>query len=356
MCLVGVRRPVLDRNRTQHRARARSAMHKRAIALIRVLSVGGRSGARRTLRRRSSARACNRPRAPAPMSSSTWPGMKASLAAAGFGAQSAIATAHSARPGGRHQAHPGRPLVRSARAPLPGRASAPRPQGSASSRAASAVPPAPDKPPASSASRCHDQPAVAQENRPARERPIAIHQPLPADLDHAHDAEHPRTRRPPPSHTAHPAPPAAHADIAPPQRPRQPATRNKHPSHQIRPLPQLPRIQPQSRHAGRRLPPAAGPGTTLRRRGSRPPSRPADDRVRRVGQAHFWAWPPSRNRTCQSPGIRLEQALEVRWCDAVRSIEHCVDRPRVRSLRPASRRLTCPSVRASSSSSPAGLT
>jgi len=200
MCLVGVRRPVLDRNRTQHRARARSAMHKRAIALIRVLSVGGRSGARRTLRRRSSARACNRPRAPAPMSSSTWPGMKASLAAAGFGAQSAIATAHSARPGGRHQAHPGRPLVRSARAPLPGRASAPRPQGSASSRAASAVPPAPDKPPASSASRCHDQPAVAQENRPARERPIAIHQPLPADLDHAHDAEHPRTRRPPQPH------------------------------------------------------------------------------------------------------------------------------------------------------------
>ena len=36
---------------------------------------------------------------------------------------------------------PGRPLVRSARAPLPGRARAPRPQASASSRAASAVPP-----------------------------------------------------------------------------------------------------------------------------------------------------------------------------------------------------------------------
>ena len=79
----------------------------------------------------------------APMSSSTWPRMNASLAAAGFGAQSAIAIAHSARPSGRDQANrvdrwsaphahhsPGR-----ARAPVPG---APHPPGAAS---ASAVPP-----------------------------------------------------------------------------------------------------------------------------------------------------------------------------------------------------------------------
>jgi len=63
---------------------------------------------------------------------------------------------------------------------------------------------------------------------------------------------------------------------------------------------------------------------------------------------------PPRNRTCQCPGIRLEQALQVRWREAVRSNQHGVDRPRVRSPRPASRRLTCPLVRASSSSSLSG--
>ncbi len=73
----------------------------------------------------------------------------------------------------------------------------------------------------------------------------------------------------------------------------------------------------------------------------------------RIGPAPHDAGPP-RNRTCQSPSIRLEQALEVRWREAVRSVQSGVDRPRVRSPRRWSRRLTCPSVRASSSSSPTG--
>ena len=79
------------------------------------------------------------------------------------------------------------------------------------------------------------------------------------------------------------------------------------------------------------------------------------DRVGR-GTRRLLTPSPPRNRTCQSPGIRLEQALEVRWREAVRSSHRRVDRPRVRSPRPWSWRLTCPSVRASSSSSPAGLT
>ena len=56
------------------------------------------------------------------------------------------------------------------------------------------------------------------------------------------------------------------------------------------------------------------------------------------------------------PASGSSKPVEVRWREAVRSIQHGVDRPRVRSPRPWSRRLTCPSVRASSSSSPAGLT
>ena len=208
-------------------------MHKRAIAPIRVLSVGGRSGARRTLRRRSSARASNRPRAPAPISSSTWPGMKASLTSAGFGAQSAIAIAHSARPGGRDQAHrvdhwsaPRAHHSRAAREPrvprapqAPGpRRRCPRTWQAAGQQRVEVPRPARRRP----------------RNCPACERPIAIHQPLPADLDHVHDAEHPDTPTTRPSHTAHTTPPAANADTAPPQRPRQPATRDKQPSHQIR--------------------------------------------------------------------------------------------------------------------------
>ena len=156
-----LRQPILDRNRPHHRARAGSAVHKRAIALIRVLSVGARSGARRTPRRRSSARASNRPPARAPTTSSTWPEMKASLTAAGFGAQSAITIAHSARPRGRDQAHrvdhwsaPRTHHSRAAREPrVPRAPHAPGPRQRC---------PPPGKPPTSSASRRQDQPAVAK--------------------------------------------------------------------------------------------------------------------------------------------------------------------------------------------------
>ena len=250
MCLVVL---FLDRDRTQHRERAGSAVHKRAIALIRVLSVGGRSGARRTLRRRSSARASNRPRAPAPTSSSTWPGMKASLAAAGFGAQSAIAIAHSARPRGRDQAHrvdhwsaPRAHHSRAAREPrvprapqAPGpRRRCPRTWQAAGQQRVEVPRPARRRP----------------RNCPACERPIAIHQPPPADLDHVHDAEHPahadhppqphrpyrtagrkRRRRATPASTAssnarqaaltpNPTAPPAAADPAPVQTPRETST------------------------------------------------------------------------------------------------------------------------------------
>ena len=211
-------------------------MHKRAIGLIRVLSVGGRSGARRTPRRRSSARTSNRPRAPAPTSSSTCQGTKASLAAPGFGAQSAIATADSARPGGRHQAHrvdhwsaPRAHHSRAARAPRVPRA----PQGpgprrrypltwQAAGQQRVKVPrPArrrPRKPPA----------------RPVRGRSRSTNH-CPPTLTTSTTPSTPNTPTTRPSHTAHTAPPAANAETAPPQRPRRAATRDKQPSHQIRP-------------------------------------------------------------------------------------------------------------------------
>ena len=59
------------------------------------------------------------------MHSSTQASTRISLAAAGFGAQSAMAMAHSSRRAGRDQGHPGRP----AHAPPAGRARAARPEG-----------------------------------------------------------------------------------------------------------------------------------------------------------------------------------------------------------------------------------
>jgi hypothetical protein len=139
---------------------------------------------------------------------------------------------------------PGRPLVRSALAPLPGPRESPASPGLRNLPARVAGAPAPGKPPASSASSCHDQPAVGQETaRPVRGRSRSIsHRPPTLTTSTTPSTPHTPTTRP--SHTAHTAPPAANADAAPnPSVHREQATRNKHPSHQIRP-PQLPRSSP----------------------------------------------------------------------------------------------------------------
>ena len=66
---------------------------------------------------------------------------------------------------------------------------------------------------------------------------------------------------------------------------------------------------------------------------------------------------PPRNRTGTFQRIRLEQAVEIRGRGAVRSAHKTrVGRPRVRSPRRWSRRLTCPVVLASPSSSSRWLT
>src|SRR5206468_118753 len=112
----------------------------------------------------------------------------------------------------------------------------------------------------SGAPRCHDQPAVAQETaRPVRDRPRSTSH-CPPTLTTPTTPSTPNT----------PTPPATPADTAPPAQtptPRHPsvhgeqqrATSSPH-TKSGRPT-QLPRIHPQSRHAGRRPPAAAGPGT-----------------------------------------------------------------------------------------------
>ena len=66
---------------------------------------------------------------------------------------------------------------------------------------------------------------------------------------------------------------------------------------------------------------------------------------------------PPRNRTGTFQRIRLEQAVEIRWRNAIRSARKTgACRPQVRSPRRWPRRLTCPLVPASSSSSSRWLT
>ncbi len=65
---------------------------------------------------------------------------------------------------------------------------------------------------------------------------------------------------------------------------------------------------------------------------------------------------PLRTRTCPFPSIRLKQAVKVRWREAVRSARLGSASSAGPFTATVSWRLTCPLVRASSSSSPTGLT
>ena len=150
-----------------------------------------------------------------------------------FGAQLAIAIAHSARPRGRDQAHrvdTGPPRAhhsRAAREPrVPRTPHAPGPRRRcprhlasrqpAARRGATTSPPSPQTP-------------------PGRERPIAITSRCPPTFTTSTTLSTPDTSTTRPSHTAPTAGP--NADAVPPQHPRRAAPRDKQPSHQTRPAP-----------------------------------------------------------------------------------------------------------------------
>jgi hypothetical protein len=217
--------------------------------------------ARRTLRRRSSARASNTPRAPGAdeLVDVARDERQSSLAAAGFGAQSTMAIARSARLGGRDQAHGSTtPPLRVRTTPAP--------------RQEPRVPRAPHAPgprrrcPRPGKSAGQQRVEVPRPARPWPKKPPGLGEgdrdPPATARHHVHDAEHPAPAdRPPqphrPSRTAgrkrrRRAAPASTTSNNAQQAPLTP-----------NPTPQLPRIQPQSRHTGRRLPPLRGPAPCL---------------------------------------------------------------------------------------------
>ena len=101
-------------------------------------------------------------------------------------------------------------------------------------------------------------------------------------------------------------------------------------------------------------PDAVGPArddSLVRRRGCYAPGGRADDRVLSGRPGALRRRAPLGTGRARLPASGSSKPVEVRWREAVRSTRHRVDRPRVRSPRRWSRRLTCPSVPASSSSS-----